>query len=34
MNVWERLKDQLKGQNSYNKVHLLTFLYTTKAQEG
>jgi len=33
-NVWKTLKDQLKGQESYTKIYLLTLLYTTKLEEG
>ena len=32
--VWKTLKDQLEGQESYNKIYLLTLLYTTKLKEG
>jgi hypothetical protein len=32
--VWNTLKDQLEGQESYTKIYLLTLLYTTKLEEG
>jgi hypothetical protein len=32
--VWKTLKDQLEGQESYTKIHLLALLYTTKPEEG
>jgi hypothetical protein len=32
--VWKTLKDQLKGQEPYTKIYLLTLLYTTKLDEG
>ena len=32
--VWETLKFQLEGQESYTKIYLLTLLYTTKLEEG
>jgi hypothetical protein len=32
--VWKTLKDQLKGRESYTKIHILTLFYTTKLEEG
>jgi hypothetical protein len=32
--VWETLKDQLKGQESYTKLYYLPLLYMTKLEEG
>jgi hypothetical protein len=31
--VWETLKNQLQGQESYTEIHLMTFLYATKLKE-
>ena len=32
--VWNTLKDQLEGQESYTKIYSLTLLCTTKLEEG